>query len=78
MLSKDQEAADARGAAMISDQRFYARRAAEELSRAARAMTPEAKTWHLKLALDFESRARGERQLFLVSQGEEAELLMEG
>ncbi len=51
---------------MISDQRFYARRAAEELSRAARALTPEAKAWHLKLARDFASREQGEKQPFLL------------
>lgn len=51
--------------AMISDQRFYARRAAEELSRAGRALTPEARDWHLKLARAFTARAQGHKQSFL-------------
>lgn len=43
---------------MISDQRFYERRAAEELKRAARALSPQAKDWHRKLARDFAKRAQ--------------------
>lgn len=42
---------------MQSDQRFYARRAIEEQSRAARAMTAEAQAWHRQLAEDFARRA---------------------
>jgi hypothetical protein len=42
---------------MISDKRFYARRAAEELSRASRALTPQAKEWHEYLAAGFSKRA---------------------
>lgn len=43
----------------MSDQRFYARRAAEESDRAARAVTPEARKWHQKLARDFALRVEG-------------------
>ena len=43
---------------MVSNQRFYARRAVEEQARAARAMTHEAKAWHRQLAEDFARRAR--------------------
>lgn len=42
---------------MISDKRFYARRAAEETSRAARALTPQAREWHEHLAAGFSKRA---------------------
>ena len=47
---------------MVSNQRFYFRRAAEERSRAARALTAQARDWHLKLATEFASRAQ-EREL---------------
>ncbi len=43
---------------MVSNQRFYARRAVEEQARAARAMTLEAQAWHRQLAEDFARRAR--------------------
>ncbi len=43
---------------MVSNQRFYARRAIEEQARAARAMTLEAQAWHRQLAEDFARRAR--------------------
>ena len=42
---------------MESNQRFYLRRAAEERTAARRAMTPEAREWHGKLAEDFAHRA---------------------
>ncbi len=42
---------------MVSNQRFYARRAVEEQSRAARALTLEAQAWHRQLAEDFARRA---------------------
>ena len=42
---------------MESNQRFYMRRAAEERTAAHRAMTPQARDWHAKLALDFAERA---------------------
>ena len=42
---------------MVSNQRFYARRAIEEQSRAARALTLEAQAWHRQLAEDFARRA---------------------
>lgn len=40
-----------------SDQRFYLRRAAEERTAAHRAVTPQAREWHSKLAQDFARRA---------------------
>ena len=43
--------------AMESNQRFYLRRAAEERTAARRAMTPEARSWHGKLAEEFAERA---------------------
>ena len=42
---------------MESNQRFYLRRAAEERTAAMRAMTPQARDWHSKLAQDFAQRA---------------------
>ena len=42
---------------MESNQRYYARRAAEERMAAMRAMTPAAQDWHRKLAQDFAERA---------------------
>ena len=42
---------------MESNQRFYMRRAAEERTAAHRAMTPQARDWHAKLAQDFAERA---------------------
>ena len=42
---------------MVSNQRYYQRRAAEERVAAARAMTPQARDWHSKLARDFAARA---------------------
>ena len=42
---------------MESNQRFYLRRAAEERMAARRAMTPDARDWHSKLAVDFAQRA---------------------
>ena len=42
---------------MESNQRFYTRRAAEERTAAMRAMTPQARDWHHKLAEDFAQRA---------------------
>ena len=44
-------------AKMVSNQRFHARRAIEEQSRAARALTLEAQAWHRQLAEDFARRA---------------------
>ncbi|MDP9413121.1 MAG: hypothetical protein M3Q08_03300 [Pseudomonadota bacterium] len=43
---------------MVSNHRFYARRAAEEQSRAARAMTSDAREWHQQLAESFAQRAQ--------------------
>ena len=42
---------------MVSNQRFYLRRAAEERMAAQRAITPQAREWHAKLAQDFARRA---------------------
>jgi len=42
---------------MVSNQRYYMRRAAEERTAAARAITPQAREWHSKLAKDFAARA---------------------
>jgi hypothetical protein len=42
---------------MESNQRFYMRRAAEERTAARRAVTPQAREWHHKLAQDFALRA---------------------
>ena len=42
---------------MESNQRFYLRRAAEERTAAHRAITPQAREWHAKLAQDFARRA---------------------
>ena len=42
---------------MVSNQRFYMRRAAEERTAALRAITPQAREWHAKLAQEFAQRA---------------------
>lgn len=42
---------------MESDKRYYFRRAAEERTAALRAITPQAREWHAKLASDFADRA---------------------
>ena len=42
---------------MESDYRYYSRRAAEEMRRAARAITPEARERHRELASLFETKA---------------------
>ena len=42
---------------MVSNQRYYQRRAAEERVAATRAITPQARDWHSKLARDFADRA---------------------
>ncbi len=42
---------------MESNQRYYARRAAEERMAASRAMTAAAREWHAKLASQFAARA---------------------
>jgi hypothetical protein len=43
---------------MVSNHRFYARRASEEMARAARALTSEAREWHQQLAESFTKRAQ--------------------
>jgi hypothetical protein len=42
---------------VVSNQRFYVRRAAEERMRAARSMTEAARERHLRLASEFAARA---------------------
>jgi len=42
---------------MESNQLFYMRRAAQERTAANRAITPQAREWHSKLASDFARRA---------------------
>jgi hypothetical protein len=42
---------------MVSNARYYQRRAAEERVAAARAVTPQAREWHSKLSRDFAARA---------------------
>lgn len=42
---------------MESNLRYYLRRAAEERTAANRAVTPQAREWHHKLAMDFALRA---------------------
>ena len=42
---------------MVSNQRYYERRAVEERMAAQRAITPQAREWHAKLAHDFATRA---------------------
>ena len=42
---------------LVSNLRYYQRRAAEERTAAARAVTPQAREWHSKLARDFAERA---------------------
>ena len=42
---------------MVSNARYYQRRAVEERIAAARAITPQAREWHSKLASDFAARA---------------------
>ena len=43
---------------MVSNERYYQRRAVEERMAAARAITPQAREWHSKLAKDFADRAQ--------------------
>ncbi len=45
---------------MVSNQRYYAQRAAQEATRAARAISPEAKLWHNHLCEVFRQRASGQ------------------
>ena len=44
---------------LVSNERYYAQRAAQEASRAARAISPEARLWHTNLAESFRQRAAG-------------------
>jgi hypothetical protein len=43
---------------LLSDQRYFARRAIEERSRAARAISPTARSWHQELADKYHRLAR--------------------
>ena len=45
---------------MISNERYFARRALEEAARARRACSPSAQLWHKELADKFGRMARGE------------------
>jgi hypothetical protein len=42
---------------MVSNARYYQRRAVEERTAAMRAITPQAREWHSKLASEFAARA---------------------
>lgn len=53
---------------MESNQRFYMRRAAEERTAAMRAVTPQARDWHSKLARDFAARAEASAPQVLSAQ----------
>jgi hypothetical protein len=48
---------------MESNGRYYARRAVQEASAAARALTPEARAWHRHLAETFRQRAHEHKEL---------------
>jgi hypothetical protein len=43
---------------LLSDKRYFARRAMEETSRAARSLSPTARSWHQELAEKFNALAR--------------------
>ncbi len=45
---------------MISNQRYFARRAVEETARARRACSPAAQSWHQELAEKFGKLAKGD------------------
>jgi hypothetical protein len=51
---------DAAGVKVISNQRYFARRAVEETARARRACSPAAQSWHQELADKFGRLARQE------------------
>ena len=44
---------------MVSNQRYYAQRAAQESMRAQRALCPDARAWHQQLADNYRQRATG-------------------
>ena len=48
---------------MESDRRYYARRAAQEKLAAARAVTANARAWHIELAEDFMRKAHPQAEL---------------
>ena len=52
---------------MESNLRYYLRRAAEERTAANRAMTPQAREWHSKLAHDFALRANASAPVSLTA-----------
>lgn len=58
---------------MESNQRYYARRAAQENYAAERALTAQARAWHLQLAADFTARARAQARSELTGLIEAAE-----
>jgi len=45
---------------MVSNQRYYAQRAAQESMRAQRALSPDARAWHQQLAENYRLRATGQ------------------
>jgi hypothetical protein len=47
---------------MESNHRYFARRAAQELTAASRAMTPQAREWHRELAEGFTRKAQEQAQ----------------
>ena len=47
---------------MVSNQRYYAQRAAQEATRAAHAISPEARVWHTRLSETFRQRACGQAE----------------
>ena len=59
---------DGRGMNMLSNQRYYARRAAEEMSRASRALSAEAREWHEQLAASFARRAQDAPAATLIAE----------
>ncbi len=54
---------------METNYRFYKRRAAEEASRAATAVTPAARARHKELAVQFVKRAEEELEVSLETSG---------
>lgn len=44
---------------MVSNQRYYAQRAAQESMRARAALSPDARAWHQQLADTYRQRAAG-------------------
>ncbi len=60
---------------MEANYRFYARRAAEESGREARAITPEARMRHVELAAIFAKRARQYEELDAPAQNSRPKII---